>query len=162
MKPDFVAELKYLGLSVRLKRISENMVYGGRNLYRHLGLDIEPNWYLLLLLLKEHQQLSITEMADYLRFSHPSIIGMVKKMKSRRYLESSIDPNDSRRQLVELSAKAKAELPRLEQIWEAGEIGVRKLFEPDDDFLDKLALLEQQYAEFDFMERTLKELDHEA
>ncbi|MBX2876759.1 MAG: MarR family transcriptional regulator [Saprospiraceae bacterium] len=161
MKPDFVAELEYLGLSVRLKRISETMVHGGRNLYRQLGLDIEPNWYLLLLLLKEHKQLSITEMAEYLRFSHPSIIGMVKKMKSRGYLESSTDKKDSRRQLVELSAKAKAELPRLERIWEAGERGVRKLFDVDDDFLDKLARLEQQYVQFDFMERTLKELENE-
>lgn len=161
MKPDFVAELKYLGLSVRLKRISENMVHGGRSLYRHLGLDIEPNWYLLLLLLKEHKALSITEMAEYLRFSHPSIISMVKKMKSRDYLESFTDKKDSRRQIVQLSAKAKAALPRLEQIWEAGEKGVSKLFDIDDDFLEKLALLEQQYAQFDFMERTLKELDNE-
>lgn len=161
MKPDFVAALKYLGLSVRLKRISENMVHGGRSLYRHLGLDIEPNWYLLLLLLKEHEQLSITEMAEYLRFSHPSIISMVKKMKSRDYLESFPDQSDSRRQLVKLSAKAKAELPKLERVWQAGEIGVRKLFLPDDDFLEKLAALEQQYAQFDFMERTLKELENE-
>lgn len=161
MKPDFVAELQYLGLSVRLKRISENMVHGGRSLYRHLGLDIEPNWYLLLLLLKEHDQLSITEMAEYLRFSHPSIISMVKKMKSRDYLESFADKSDSRRQLVKLSAKAKAELPKLEKIWKAGELGVRKLFLPDDDFLEKLAALEQQYAQFDFMERTLKELRDE-
>ena len=82
-------------------------------------------------------------------------------MKSRDYLESFTDKKDSRRQLVQLSAKAKAELPRLEKVWEAGEIGVRKLFEPDDDFLDKLALLEQQYAEFNFMERTLIELGNE-
>lgn len=161
MKPDFVSELGHLALAVRLKRISDAMVHGARNLYRMQGLDIEPNWYLIFKLLQKHHTLSITEIAELLRFSHPSIVGMVKKMKSRGYLESRTDRQDSRKQLVMLSDKALRELPELEKVWHAGEAGIKKMFAPENKLLEQLQMLEAQLAKADFRQRTLKELNNE-
>ena len=45
MKKDFLADLGYLALVMRLKRISDAMIHEGRSLYRELDLDIEPNWF---------------------------------------------------------------------------------------------------------------------
>ena len=61
MKEDFVAALGYLTLSVRLKRISDTMVHSGRDMYKSLNLDIEPNWFLVFKLLKKYKSLSVTE-----------------------------------------------------------------------------------------------------
>lgn len=161
MKEDFVHSLGYVSLAVRLKRISERMIHSGRNLYKSLGLDIEPNWYLIFLLLKKEGQLSIMEIAERIHFSHPSVISMVKKMREKSYLESQTDANDSRRQLLSLSAKALEQLPRLEQIWEDGEKGMEKMFSPEQNFLDQLEDLENKFRAQNFMERTLNELKNE-
>ena len=82
-------------------------------------------------------------------------------MKEKEYLLSSVDQNDSRRQLVTLSPKAKEILPKLEHIWKMGELGLDKLFEPGQDFLKQLEMLERQLREQNFMERTLNELKNE-
>lgn len=163
MKDDFLLELGYLALAARLKRLSEAMVHGGRNMYKSLSLDIEPNWYLLFKLLTKHEQLAITEISELLHFSHPSVINMVKKMKDRGYLESSTDTKDSRKQMIRLSEKAKTILPKLEKIWAAGITGTQKMFTEanNEDFLDKLEILENQFRDQDFMKRTLNELKND-
>ena len=158
MKDDFMEELGYLALATRLKRISDAMVHSGRQMYKSLGLDIEPNWYLIFKLLDRHGTLSVTEIAGKLHFSHPSVITLIKKMKGNGYLESFTDKQDSRKQQVQLSAKAKQNLPQLEKIWEAGTLGVSRLFDPKDDFLGQLEKIERQLNEKDFRERTLNEL----
>ena len=158
MKDDFLTELGYLALAARFKRLSEAMVHGGRNMYKSLDLDIEPNWYLIFKLLTKHQKLAITEISELLRFSHPSVISMVKKMKARGYLSTSVDIIDSRKQIVELTSKALELMPQLENIWKAGTEGTKKMLDDNDDFLDKLTNLEIQFRKHDFMVRTLNEL----
>lgn len=161
MKYDFVNELGYLGLAVRLKRLSEAMVHSGRQMYKALGKDIEPNWFLIFKLLKKYHQLSVTEMATKLHFSHPSVITIVSKMENAGYLLSTVDKTDSRKKNFTLSKKAEDSLPELEQIWEAGTEGVGKLFSENSNFMDQLESLEISYSEMDFKERTLNELGNE-
>ena len=161
MQYDFVNELGYLGLSVRLKRLSEAMVHSGRQMYKSLGWDIEPNWFLVFRLLKKYEQLSVTEIAAKLHFSHPSIITLIGKMETAGYVVSSADKSDSRKRIFSLSQKAKDRLPQFEKIWEAGTEGVRKLFPPDSDFMSQLERLEIQYSQTDFKTRTFNELDNE-
>lgn len=161
MKEDFVLELGYLALAVRLKRISEAMIHGGRSLYKFLNFDIEPNWFLLFKLLKKQESAAITEIAALLHFSHPTVVSIVNKMKSRGYLESFTDPEDSRKQLVKLSDRAIKELPAFEKVWTAGTRGLQKMFASDHGFLEQLTQLELKLRERNFMEITLNELDHE-
>ncbi|MEQ9404876.1 MAG: MarR family transcriptional regulator [Cyclobacteriaceae bacterium] len=158
MKYDFINELGYLALATRLKRISEAMVHSGRHMYKSLGMDIEPNWFLIFKLLMKYDQLSVTEMANKLHFSHPSVITMVNKMELNGYLHSIQDKVDTRKRLFSLSDRAIKEIPEFEKIWEAGTIGVQKLFAYDNHFLDLLESLEIQLSQSDFMQRTLNEL----
>lgn len=158
MKYDFVNELGYLGLAVRLKRLSEAMVHSGRQMYKSLGKDIEPNWFLIFKLLLKYETLSVTEMATKLHFSHPSVITMVSKMENAGYLLSTVDKTDSRKKNFTLSKKAEENLPEFEQIWEAGTESVRKLFPEGSNFLNQLETLEILYSQQDFKARTLNEL----
>ncbi|MEQ9467519.1 MAG: MarR family transcriptional regulator [Ekhidna sp.] len=156
---DFVNETGYLGLAVRLKRLSEAMVHSGRQMYKELGEDIEPNWFLIFKLLKKYEQLSVTEMASKLHFSHPSVITLVGKMEKAGYLHSSVDKSDSRKKHFRLSEKAHENLPRFEKIWSAGAEGTKKLFPEGSNFMDLLELLEVQYSKQSFKDRTLNELN---
>ena len=160
MKYDFVNELGYLALATRLKRISEAMVHSGRQMYKTLGMEIEPNWFLIFKLLQKYDQLSVTEMAKRLHFSHPSVITLVTKMKDKGYLDLRKDPKDSRRQLCTLTDRALEEMPDFEKVWEAGTNAVGEMF-TDDTFLNQLEMLEIKFSQSDFRERTLSELKHE-
>ncbi|MEO9483806.1 MAG: hypothetical protein ABJG47_10190 [Ekhidna sp.] len=161
MKYDFVNETGYLGLAVRLKRLSEAMVHSGRQMYKALGKDIEPNWFLVFKLLQKYDQLSVTEMATKLHFSHPSVITIVSKMELAGYLTSTVDKTDSRKKNFTLSQKAEDNLPEFEQIWAAGIEGTKKLFPEGSNFMDQLEALEIQYSQQDFKTRTLNELGNE-
>ena len=156
MEKDFVRELDALSLAVRLKRISDQMTHSARALYKKEGIDIEPNWYLMFKLLKRKKRLSIMELAAALHFSHPTVVNMVKKMKAKGYLNTSQDEKDSRKQLVSLSDKSMAELPKMEHLWNAGEKAI--IYMLDHDFLDKLTALEDQLEKKSYMERTENQL----
>jgi MarR family transcriptional regulator, organic hydroperoxide resistance regulator len=160
MKYDFVNELGYLALATRLKRISEAMVHSGRQMYKELDLDIEPNWFLIFKLLSKFEQLSITEMASKLHFSHPSIITLVNKMEQNGYLISIADKLDARKKQFSLTQNAIKRIPEFEKVWIAGTASVKNLFQ-DDSFLNQLEAIEIQLSQSDFKTRTLKELENE-
>lgn len=161
MKYDYVNELGYLAIATRLKRISEAMVHSGRQMYKSLNMDIEPNWYLIFKLLKKYHKLSVTQMAAKLHFSHPSVITLINKIEAGGYVSSEIDEMDSRKKNYTLSKKAIEKFPEWEKVWEAGTEGVRKLFPEGSMFLEELESLEIQLSQKDFKERTLNELNYE-
>ena len=158
MKQDFLAELGYLALVMRLKRISDAMIHEGRSLYRELDLDIEPNWFAIFKLINEKGPLTITEIADCLGFSHPSVVAIVNKMIKTGYLDSIKSEEDSRKRILTLSKRAERELPKLELVWEAGVSSVKRML-PEIDILGVLDAIEKAHAERGFKARTLDDYE---
>ncbi len=54
---DFIKELGYKALDSRLKRISDRMSHDVRKFYKEFGIDVEPNWYLVFMLLQKRRDL---------------------------------------------------------------------------------------------------------
>jgi len=154
---DFVKELGYLGLTMRLKRISDAMMHEGRRLYNDLDVDIEPNWYVIFKLLKSRGAMTVTEIADSILMAHPSVITITNKMMNSGYLISEKDENDSRKRVLDLSDRAIKMLPEYEKIWEAGENGIEKAME-GHNALAFITALEDQFFTKGFKERTLEQL----
>ncbi len=155
---DFVKELGYLGFTMRLKRISDAMMHEGRRLYSELDVDIEPNWYVVFKLLKKHDRLGVTEIAEKLQMSHPSVITITNKMMKAGYLESERDKEDTRKRVLELSARALKKLPEFEAIWDAGTAGMVKALE-GLDALNFIEAVEQRFLHHKgFKDRTLEQL----
>jgi len=158
MQEDYLRHLQHLALASRLKRISDKMIHSGREMYKHLNVDIEPNWYLIFKLLKEKEELSVTEIAEYLQMSHPSIISIINKMISSGYLNSRKCQHDGRKQLLSLSKKSKLQYEKLDKIWQAGTRGVANMI-GDTDLLQALNHIEDQLDKKSFMEMTLENLE---
>ena len=158
MDEDFLRELGTLGFVTRLKRISDAMLHDGRRMYKHLGCDIEPNWFAIFKLLEKYGELTVTEIADKIGFAHPSVIAIVNKMLKSGYLSEKKSPTDSRKRILILTAKAIEKLPEFERIWEAGTAGVKRMLESSDAFAF-LETLEDRIGERGFKTRTLAELD---
>lgn len=151
MKEDFLQQIESLGFTARLKRLSDILVYSAREHYKNIDLDIDPNWHLVFLLLKENGQLTVTEIASKLGFSHPGVIKIVKKMKESYYLESITDKKDSRKQQLQLSEKALNNLPKFEKEWSNIQQVIEEVI--DEEFYENLARIENRLKEASFIER---------
>ena len=156
---DFVNELGYLAIATRFKRLSDVMVHSGRKMYKELGIDVEPNWFLIFKLLKKYESLSVTEIANKLHFSHPSVITLIQKMEQNGYVSAVSDNQDARKRNYSLTSKAISMLPKLEVIWEAGTVAVKNMFKENSEFLNELEQLEIQFSKQSFKDRTLNHIE---
>lgn len=155
---DFLSAITHEGLAGRLKRLSDELLYSTRAYYKSTGLDIEPNWHLVFLLLEKQEQMTITEISQELKMSHPGMVKIVNGMKKKGYLLSQSDENDSRKQLLSLSEKAKNLFPEFRRHWDAGIMTMQQLVEDSPHFLDELRNLELRFAESNYQQRTSENL----
>lgn len=153
---DYLAQLNYLGVPARVKRLSEALFYGIREFYKQVNIDIEPGWHLVFLILKEQREMSMFELSQSLDISKPAITKMIKKMKDMQYIEISADSSDSRKKMVRLSEKSRKRLPEFERVWTAGQRSVQALLEGNEYFFEALEKFEQANAELSFKELAIK------
>lgn len=154
---DFLSQMGTLGFVTRLKRISDAMLHDGRRLYKKLGLDIEPNWFVIFRLLKERGRLTVTEIAGAIGFAHPSVISIVNKMATAGYIQESRSSADNRKRMLSLTPKATRKLPEYERIWAAGTTAYKQMLS-DVDMVKFIDTLEASYRKKSFAERALKEI----
>ena len=153
-----ISPVGHLGMIARLKRLSDSMLYSIRDLYREKGLDLEPNWHFVFLILKKYQTRTMTEMADAFGLSQPAVVKIINKMKKKGYIDILNDVNDSRKRQLQLSQRAKDELPTFEKIWNGGQKSIEEMLQENKEFLNHLEKLEQQIRQKDFKERVLSNL----
>ena len=103
------------------------MIKDGRKLYQHLEADIEPNWFLvLLLMLKDHPLMSITEIAECAEVFTP----LRSRYREQTHPEKTMsvafgDKADKRRRRLKLSQAGSCKKSiEMQPIWEAGSRGV--------------------------------------
>ncbi len=155
---DFAKDLGCLGFTMRLKRLSDALMHDGRKMYKTLGLDLEPNWYVIFRLLKREGELSVTEIAERIHLAHPSVISITNKMIKADYLYSTPCDLDNRRRVLNLTEKALERLPEFEKIWNAGERGVIKAL-AGTHAMEVLEELEKRFTKKGFKDRTFDELN---
>lgn len=87
-----------------------------------------------MLLLANLGPLSVTELAERLRVSHPLMISWLRQLQKQRFVKSAGDPNDARRTLMALTAAGRAEAKRMAEGSERiGRAYARLLREADAD-----------------------------
>ncbi len=153
MNNDFIKELGYKALDSRFKRISEKMAYSVKKLYKDLDYDIEPNWYLIFMILRDKGELSLIDIAESLGYSHPSVVVTVKKMAAKDYLDVKKDDSDKRKQIVSLSPKALRLMPEFEMLWNSCEAAILKVLQEDLTILKYLDTIEASLEETSFYYR---------
>lgn len=114
---DFVESLGALTFDHRFKRMLQRLLGEADDIYRSLGLPIKARWCSTLLLLEEEGGLTVTEVAERLRLSHPAVVQSLEDMASTGLVRKVQDPLDGRRRLLSLSPKGKRWMPRLRDVW---------------------------------------------
>lgn len=158
MDRDLLRELHHLGLTARIKRLSDSLSASIRQLYQAQGVDLEPSWHLVFVLLKERETATMTEIAAALHLSQPAVTKMIKRMASRGYIDVVDDERDGRKKRLQLSHKARRELPRFEQIWDAGRRAIEEMLETNQGFLEALERFEEEVRSKSFRDRALERL----
>ena len=158
---DFLTEMEFVGLTSRLKRLSDALLYSTKELYKTEGLDIEPNWNLIFILLQENGSMTITEISEKLQFSHPAVVKIINKMKKNGHVETRTDAKDKRKQILTLTEKAYKQLPIFEKYWNAGRQTVKDLLADSPHFLEEFLKIEEKVNQNDYRERTLKNLKND-
>jgi DNA-binding MarR family transcriptional regulator len=138
MNSDFIKELGYKALDSRMKRISDKISYSVKKLYKENKVDIEPHWYLVFMLLRSRGKLSIADLAESLRYSHPTLVITVKKMDAKGYLVIEKDPNDKRNRIVSLSEKSIHSMPQFDLLWNSCEATILNVLNGDLAILEYL------------------------
>lgn len=158
---DFLIALEYEGLTSRLKRLSDALLYSTKDLYKSEGLDIEPNWNLIFKLLRDHKEMTITEMSEALQFSHPAVVKIINKMKKQSYIESYCDEEDKRKQVLSLTKKAHKYMKNLEVYWQNGASVVEDLLVDSPHFLEEITKIEEKINQLNYKQRVLLKLNKE-
>lgn len=151
MNNDYLQYLEFKGFTARIKRLSDFLLYDSRNYYSNSKYELEPNWHLIFLMLNDHEQLTVTEIAHKLKFSHPAVIKIARKMKAKGYLESLPHPTDSRKSFLKLTRNAKKDMPNFEKEWNRQERIIKEVV--DVEFLDLLSDIEKSIFSKSISER---------
>src|SRR5690606_27055129 len=159
MEDNFLERMEYAALSSRLKKLSDSLIYSTREFYKQQGLEVEPNWRMMILLLQERSPMTISEICRETKLSHPAIVQLTNKMKSKGYLKSSVDPDDGRKTLLELTPKVDEGLPELEKCWDACNKTMKEVTMNKSVIFEALKDIESQMEKADYLTRSLKNLN---
>lgn len=153
MPDDFVRTLGYLGVTARLKRLSEIFSKEIREFYRQENIPLEPGWHLYILFLNDNPQAAMSELAVNLGVSLPAVHKVCEKMEKAGFVKITKAASDKRKTCVELTGKTKKALPRFKAIWAAGSQSVADMLAKDTRFLGALENLENAQARASFRHR---------
>ena len=106
-------------LAARLRKVSETLYAGVDEVYRSQGVTLPARCFPILLLLRDHGRLGISELAVQLGQSHPAVSQMSRKLLKHGVVREWPDPDDERRRLLGLSRRGARLLAGPEPVWQA-------------------------------------------
>ncbi|MBE9182014.1 GNAT family N-acetyltransferase [Oculatella sp. LEGE 06141] len=111
---DFYRQVGKLALGSRLRRLSERLAEDAAKIYSLYDVALDPKWFPVFYVLSHQDEASITEIAQIIGHSHPSVSQIVKEMKQAGLVNTDKSVDDARVSVVRLSSIGKQLIPKLE------------------------------------------------
>ncbi|MBW4657700.1 MAG: bifunctional helix-turn-helix transcriptional regulator/GNAT family N-acetyltransferase [Drouetiella hepatica Uher 2000/2452] len=112
---DFYSQTGKLALGSRLRRLSEKLAEDAAKIYALYGVALDPKWFPVFFVLSHQEKASITEIAQIIGHSHPSVSQIVKEMSKEGLTLTDKTVEDARINAVRLSDRGKQLVPQLEK-----------------------------------------------
>lgn len=145
---NFIKQLDTIALGSRLKSFSEIFFKEIKKIYKDFGFDFEPRWFTTVYLLNEKGKLSVTEIADEINQTHPSVNQIANSLEKKGLVESLKDKTDSRKRILKLSSKGKRTVNMLIPLWnDINLAAIKFLDEYQPDFMQIIAIMENALEE---------------
>jgi ribosomal protein S18 acetylase RimI-like enzyme/predicted transcriptional regulator len=157
---DFIKELGYLAIASRMKRLTDRFMRGGSQAYKSLNIDFEPRWFTVFYLIyTQDSALSISEIANSLKISHPAVIQTTQMLIKKGLIESFKDREDRRIRRLVMTEKGKELANFLIPIWNDFEAATSELFEAAGvDMMEIIREIEDRLDENDIGNRIVKRI----
>lgn len=157
---DFIKELGYRAIATRMRRLTDLFMRGAIEAYQAFQIDFEPRWFAFFYLLhSQKSSLSISEIAQSLKMSHPAVIQISEMLTKKGLVESRQDDTDRRVRRLGLTDKGKELALSLQPIWNDFEIATARMFENAGlDMLDIILKIEKQLDKESISERIIKQV----
>ena len=154
MVRDFYSEAGKVALGSRLRRLSEGLTEDGAKIYALYDVALEPKWFPVIYVLMQRGSAAVTEIAQTIGLSHPSVSQMVKEMSRRGLVVTAKDSQDARVNIVSLSDMGQQLEPNLEkQCTDVTQAVEDLLAEAQHDLWNAIAEVEFLLAQTSFFER---------
>lgn len=149
MPPDLVADLGFLFLGSRLKRIAERLQADAAKVHRAVGVDAQPAEVALLAALDRFGPLTVSGAVDALGVSQPAVTRTAATLVERGLVVAETDDADQRQRTLTLTKQGRAMVAKAKSAaWPALAEAVTSMCAPlEGPLLDQLAALEQKLAE---------------
>ncbi len=105
---DFYNKVGKMALGSRLRRLSELLTEQAGEVYSLYGVDIQPKWFPVFYVLSAGEEKSITQIAQEIGHSHPSVSTIVKEMIKNDVAKKGSNKTDGRENYVKLTEKGLA------------------------------------------------------
>ncbi len=102
---DFYQKTGKMALGSRLRRLSELLTDQAAEVYALYQVDMQPKWFPVFYVLSSGEEKTISQIAQEIGHSHPSVSIIVKEMEKRGVAAKGENQNDKRENYVKLSEK---------------------------------------------------------
>ena len=102
-----------------LRRISDRVDRDANRVYARLGVSFEQRWMGVLDLLARQGPMSVKDLADSLKISHPSVSQTRSSLLAAGLVAERPDPADGRRRTLHLTSEGQALVETLAPVWAA-------------------------------------------
>jgi DNA-binding MarR family transcriptional regulator/GNAT superfamily N-acetyltransferase len=151
---NFYSQVGKVALGSRLRRLSQTFTDDAANIYALYDTNLDPKWFPVFYVLSHQESASITEIAQTIGHSHPSVSQIVKDMGKQGLVNLSKSPEDARVSVVQLSEAGKQRLPNLEtQLLDVAQVVEDLLAEMQHDLWKAIEEVEYLLASKSFFDR---------
>jgi DNA-binding MarR family transcriptional regulator len=145
-------------LGSRLRRVSERIDREATAVYQRAGLRFEQRWMAVTSLLIECGEMSVSEIAQALRITQPSVSQTLCSLHAAGFAAEKADPQDARRRIQFLTKAGMGFVDQVKEIWESLKITARELDREAGDVISSLDRLENALDRVSLSERALRHL----
>lgn len=159
MNKNFVKSLGEVALSSRIRQFNEKLYSEGVLVYKKLGINFEPKYFLIFMLLKKHGSLTIGDMSAETGLTQPAITQLINSLYKKKLVSFKKDMDDSRKKIVSLSLSGKALLKKLLPVWKSFDLTIKQLFkESGVNLLKNIEIIETHFEKKSLHIRILNNL----
>jgi GNAT superfamily N-acetyltransferase/DNA-binding MarR family transcriptional regulator len=102
---DFFNKVGKIALGSRLRRLSERVTADAARVYALYEIEIQPKWFPVYYVLSAGEAKTITEIAEEIGHSHPSVSKIIREMAAAGLVAEKQGSGDGRKNTVVLSEK---------------------------------------------------------
>lgn len=102
---DFFNKVGKYALGSRLRLMTTMITDDASKIYELYGVDFVPKWFPVFFILTENREITITEIANEIGHSQPSVSKIVQEMTTAGLVEENTKTLDKRRNIVTLTEK---------------------------------------------------------